>query len=241
MSGRMRGQGHAEGHDDFDFEPVRGLPKMLPQGEAMLWQGGPDAAAVARRVLHVRKIGLYFAAIFVWSVAAGIADGTPALELAVSLAVLTLLAAAAIGLVALFAWGVARTTVYTITQRRLVMRIGIALPITFNIPYTRVESASVKRNGDGTGDISIALAPGDRMAYAVVWPHARPWHFSRVQPTLRAIADVENVAQILARAVVAQPLPGTRAAIRTPLDAHQGKDSYEAGNLGAGNFSGSAA
>jgi hypothetical protein len=237
---------HAEGHDDFDFEPVRGLPKMLPQGETMLWQGGPDAATVAKRVLHVRKIGIYFAAIFAWSVAAGIADSTPTVELAVSLAVLTLLAAAAVGLVALFAWGIARTTVYTLTQRRLVMRIGIALPITFNIPYKLVESASVKQNGDGTGDISLVLAPGERMAYAVVWPHARPWHFSRVQPTLRAIADVENVAQILARAVVAQPLPsqlvqGARASVRTPVDANQGAERFGSGNLGAGNFSGSAA
>ena len=173
----MSGRAHAEGHDDFDFEPVRGLPKMLPPGETMLWQGSPDAATVAKRVLHVRKIGFYFAAIFVWSVAAGFADGTPAVELAVSLGVLTLSAAAALGLVALFAWGIARTTVYTLTQRRLVMRIGIALPVTFNIPYKLVESASVKRYGDGTGDISIVLAPGERMAYAVVWPQARPWPF----------------------------------------------------------------
>jgi hypothetical protein len=237
----MSGRAHAEGHDDFDFEPVRGLPKMLPPGETMLWQGGPDAATVAKRVLHVRKIGFYFAAIFVWSVAAGLADGTPAVELAVSLAVLTLSAAAALGLVALFAWGIARTTVYTLTQRRLVMRIGIALPVTFNIPYKLVESASVKRYGDGTGDISIVLAPGERMAYAVVWPHARPWHLSRVQPTLRAIADVENVAQILARAVVAQPQPAAHAAVRAPVDANQGAGSFGAGNLGAGNLTGSAA
>jgi len=232
----MSRHSHAEGHDDFDFEPVRGLPKMLPQGETMLWQGGPDTATVAKRVLHVRKVGFYFAAIFVWSVAAGIADGTPALELAASLGVLTLLAAAALALIALYAWGIARTTVYTLTQRRLVMRIGIALPITFNIPYSRVESASVKQNGDGTGDVSIVLSPGEHMAYAVMWPHARPWQFSRVQPTLRAIADVDNVAQILARAVVAQPLPATRTAVRTPVDAHRGTDQF-----GAGNFSGSAA
>jgi hypothetical protein len=237
----MSGRAHAEGHDDFDFEPVRGLPKMLPPGETMLWQGSPDAATVAKRVLHVRKIGFYFAAIFVWSVAAGLADGTPAVELAVSLGVLTLSAAAALGLVALFAWGIARTTVYTLTQRRLVMRIGIALPVTFNIPYKLVESASVKRYGDGTGDISIVLAPGERMAYAVVWPHARPWHFSRVQPTLRAIADVENVAQILARAVVAQPQSAARAAVRAPVDANQGAGSFGAGNLGAGNLTGSPA
>ena len=31
----------SEHHDDFDFEPVRGLPQVLPEGERLLWQGAP--------------------------------------------------------------------------------------------------------------------------------------------------------------------------------------------------------
>ena len=26
---------------DFDFEPIRGLPALLPAGEKQLWQGSP--------------------------------------------------------------------------------------------------------------------------------------------------------------------------------------------------------
>ena len=32
----------------------------------------------------------------------------------------------------------ARATVYTITTRRLVMRIGVALPTTFNLPFKQI-------------------------------------------------------------------------------------------------------
>ena len=31
-----------ENHDDFAFEPVRGLPAELPRGERLIWQGAPD-------------------------------------------------------------------------------------------------------------------------------------------------------------------------------------------------------
>jgi hypothetical protein len=30
-------------HDDFAFEPVKGLPELPPEGEHLLWQGRPNA------------------------------------------------------------------------------------------------------------------------------------------------------------------------------------------------------
>ena len=39
-------------HDDFDFEPVRGLPQLLPKGERMLWQGAPRWQDLARSMLR---------------------------------------------------------------------------------------------------------------------------------------------------------------------------------------------
>jgi hypothetical protein len=237
MSSNMSGP-QAHGHDDFDFEPVRGLPKALPPGETILWQGAPDFDAVLRRVFHARKLGLYFGVLAVWSAASSIADDVPLGEALLPLGALALAALAATALVALLAWGIAKTTVYTLTQRRIVMRIGIALPITFNIPFKRIERAAVKANGDGTGDIVMTLAPGDRLAYLVMWPHARPWHFGRVEPSLRAIADVEAVAQLFARAVVGEP---GSAALGTPVRdaspvAHATPDA-----LGVGGLRGSAA
>ena len=44
----------------------------------------------------------------------------------------------AIGIALVFAWASARTTVYTITNRRVVMRFGIALPMTLNLPFTLI-------------------------------------------------------------------------------------------------------
>ena len=52
-------------HDDFAFEPVRGLPAVLPPGERMLWQGAPrwqDAEkqplVAEHPMLHAWKLAL---------------------------------------------------------------------------------------------------------------------------------------------------------------------------------------
>ena len=39
---------------DFDFESQPGLPKPLPEGETLLWQGSPDSAALAREAFKAK-------------------------------------------------------------------------------------------------------------------------------------------------------------------------------------------
>ena len=41
------------------------------------------------------------------------------------------------------------------------------------------------------------------LTFAVLWPHARPWHLSRPQPMLRCIPDAQSVAQMLAAGLAA--------------------------------------
>ena len=60
-------------------------------------------------------------------------------------------------ILAAFAWGSARTTVYTITNRRVVMRVGIALPVTLNLPFAGSPRPACGCTADGTGDIPLAL------------------------------------------------------------------------------------
>jgi hypothetical protein len=44
--------------------------------------------------------------------------------------------------------------------------------------------------------------PGEQIAYAHLWPHARPWHFKRSEPMLRCVPDAARVAGLLAQAIV---------------------------------------
>jgi hypothetical protein len=64
-----------------------------------------------------------------------------------------------------------------------------------------VQAAGLKLHGEGVGDIALRLVPEQKIAYLFLWPHVRPWHFSRPEPTLRCVAGAESVAQMLGRAL----------------------------------------
>jgi hypothetical protein len=140
----------------------------------------------------------YFGALGIWNAVADSEAGVMAAAIAIGKSMV--LGALCLGLLCLLAWLSARTTLYVVTSRRIVMKVGIALPIFFNIPYSQIASAALRRFNDGTGEIPLALAPGRRIALLHLWPHSRPLHVANPQPALRSIADASEVAETLRQA-----------------------------------------
>jgi Bacterial PH domain len=180
-------------HDD---EPVRGLPGFLPKDEEILWQGTPDWKRLAVSALHVRLIAIYFAALAGLGVIQAMRGAGTWLGIGITLGIGLL----GIGILALIAWGTARSTVYTLTNRRVVLRIGIALPKCINLPLSLIKSADLALSSDGTGDIPLTVSGAQRLGYAQLWPHARAWQLRDPQPMLRAVPEAQKVATLLARA-----------------------------------------
>jgi hypothetical protein len=178
-----------------------GLPAPLPKGESMLWQGAPSWKNVAFRVLHVRKLLIYFGILAVICLVRSLMVETQ--QMWWSLFALLFLGSVAIAMLTTFAYFVAKTTVYTITEKRVVLRVGIALSMSLNLPFAMVESADLRLFRDGSGDIPLLLAGATKVGYVTLWPHARPWRTRRVQPMLRSVPDAARVAQLLARALAA--------------------------------------
>lgn len=202
-----------EDHDDFAFEPLPGLPDRLPQGETMLWQGSPEWRDLARSAFHVRKVGAYFALVLAWQLASGLRSGASLSDLAATSLWVAALAAAAVAILCVLAWLYARGTIYTLTTRRIVIRSGLALPVTLNLPLALVESAAVAGNGGRSGSIALKVARPNRVAWLVLWPNARPWHFNDPQPMLRCIDNVAEVSRTLTRALQGDP---SVAPVRAP-------------------------
>lgn len=190
--------------NEYDHEPIRGLPEELPGGEEILCQAEPDWKSMARRTFHATQVGIYFAIIigahqvYHYSTGGGIAAGMS------SLAWQAALATAGVGLLCLLGWLYARSTVYTLTNRRVVLRFGVALPMMINLPLDRIEAADLRDFGDGTGDICLRLQEGEWISYWALWPHARPWHYAPVKPSLRSVPDAGSVAARLVAAVQAR-------------------------------------
>jgi hypothetical protein len=188
-------------HDDFAFEPVRGLPAPLPEGEHILWQGAPDWRALAREALLTRWIAGWFVLLALWR---GLAAGEGVMGVLGAGVPLLLLGAAAVVILWGVAWVMARAAVYTLTNRRVVMRIGAALQVTFNLPFKQIETASLDLRKGGTGTIALRLTEGSKIAYLVAWPHVRPWHMARTEPALRCIPDAGRVAALIAETAESQ-------------------------------------
>lgn len=182
---------------EHEFEAAPGLPEALPAGERVLWQGRPEWRALAVDAFHVRGVAFYFAALLAVSVALRISDGATLAEAARGAAMLFLLFAFALGMLLMLAWMSARTSLYTLTNRRLVMRVGIVLTLTFNLPLKFFINADLRLRRGDTGNIALRIAPPDRIAIVHLWPHARPWRIGSPEPMLRCIPDAANVADAL--------------------------------------------
>lgn len=205
---------------EHDYEPIPGLPGLLPPGERIVWQGAPDWRVLARRAYHTRAVGGYFGVLGAWAVIAALARGVRGPADLSGVALTAMFGIIAVALLRALAWGAARTTLYTLTNRRVVLRIGVAFPKCFNLPLAMIGTVGLSLNPDQSGDIPLALTGERRLGFLALWPHTRPWHLAAAQPMLRALPDAAQVASLIARAClevqpngqVSHPLSATASA-----------------------------
>lgn len=208
-------------HDEEDHagEPVRGLPQALPEGESLLWQGRPDTLAFAVHAFHVRVVLAWFVLATLWRLANLRAEGAaPEAMLAVVISSLVS-GVVALGVITLIAWLMARSTVYSVTSRRVVLRFGVAIRKYVNLPFEQIASADIRQYGAGKGDIVLSLAATGGVGYLKLWPHVRPLRFTAPQPMLRGLVRAPDVAETLARAISAHA-PG-RVGVRPAPDTER--------------------
>ncbi len=196
--------------------------ELLPEGsericddETVLWRGRPLIAGLASRRLHVRALMSYFVVLAAWNVASAYRDGLhPG-----SVPVQTVWIALAASGVALLVYGAAavfaRTTRYTITDHRVILQIGAVLPIALTLPLKQIASADLRLFADDSGDIALTLI-GGKLAYLLLWPHARPWQLTAPQPMLLGVPDARAVAATLSHALLKASPSGEVTAPVTP-------------------------
>lgn len=191
---------------EYEYEPVPGLPERLPPGEVLLWQGAPRWQSLAVHAFHARKVALYFLALLLLLLGWKLTGEAPLIAALGGALWLTALATVAVGLLVLLAWATARATLFTITNRRVVMRFGVAFPMAINLPFVQIATAGLRVYADGTGDLPLTLSGLVNASYPILWPYARPWRWSPPQPMPRAVPDAARVAEILATALEAARL-----------------------------------
>jgi len=183
---------------------VRGVSEALPPGEQILWEGAPNARALARHLFFIRPLSAYLGAMMLWWVAVNRTQFNTETFWA-TLSIQFLLVGGVIGGAWMLSRSIANGTVYAITDRRIVMRFGVIFPLTINVPLHYVEGASAREFSDRTGQIAVQLTKKESIAWIVLFPHVRPFEFSQPQPLLRGLTDPVKVGEVLRAAVLAVP------------------------------------
>lgn len=175
----------------------------LPAGETILWRGKPDWRFLAIDAFHAPLIALYFGLIGGWHLMAAIHDGATGSAALLEASGVVFPALVALSLVGVLAWLSARATIFTLTDRRVVMRYGIALPALINLPLGTIEAMRMRKGFGGTGDLAFTLPRKGRLSFHQLWPYAQPWHLFPADPMLRAVPDPAGLGAMLASALKA--------------------------------------
>ncbi|MEM7497131.1 MAG: photosynthetic complex putative assembly protein PuhB [Pseudomonadota bacterium] len=190
--------------DDFRPEPIRGLPALLPKGERILWQGSPSWQALALRGFSTRLVAGWFGLVLAWNLAGLISGRLTVAEVTGTLLIQGALVLVALCVLAFIAWATARQTIYTITNRRVVLRFGLAMDLSVNLPFTQIGSLDMATRRDGTADLVIGLSGEHSLGIWHIWPNSKPWAWVRPKPMLRAVPEGERVGRIMAEALQAE-------------------------------------
>ncbi len=184
-------------------ERAAGLTQPLPAGEQLLWQAKPDRASFTATVFRLRLICVWlgFAAVIVFGLA--LRAGRPAGQAIAEVTLLIPFALAGWSLLSLIGRASAGATTYTLTDRRLILHIGVAYEMTISVPLSAVTNAALRRTHRGCGDIALSVRDSGGAGYVALWPHVRAGHFMNPQPMLRSVPDVDEVCQTIADALVA--------------------------------------
>uniref|UniRef100_UPI0035C9EE93 photosynthetic complex putative assembly protein PuhB n=1 Tax=uncultured Sphingomonas sp. TaxID=158754 RepID=UPI0035C9EE93 len=184
---------------EHDYEPIPGLPGLLPKDERIVWQGAPDRRVLARTAFHTRLVTGYFVLLGGWAFVAALLRGVHGVEDFSGVALTAMFGIIAVGLLNALAWAAARTTLYTLTNRRIVFRVGVAFSKCINLPLPLVATVGLAAQADRSGDIPLALVGDRKLGFLALWPHARPWHVATPQPMLRAVPEAAQVAALIGR------------------------------------------
>ena len=200
--------------NEFEHEVEPGLPARLPAGERLLWRATPNWWPFARSAFKARFLVGYFAVLVTCQVIGMRLEGSSTAHVVAAAAWMLTLATIALLLALGLGWLYSRSTVYTVTDKRVVLRFGVAVPLAVNLPFSVIDGAAVKLYGDGSGDIELRLSAGQRVGVIQMWPCVQAWRLLAPRPVLRAVPDAAQLAAVLGNALAATQ-SSAEAALRT--------------------------
>lgn len=184
------------------FESHENILEAIPDGESILWKGKPSFWGFSWHFFGLKLIAIYLMILSVVFAArltvtdfytAFAFDFLPFL-LSGILASCILMALAGIQ---------SQSSVYIITENRVIIKSGAALSFLISMPFKKIKAVNLQKRNGSLGTISFELNAGKRVPYISCWPSVRPWKFKNTEPAFSCIENVDEVATILRKSVMA--------------------------------------
>ena len=178
------------------FEAPKNILDAIPNGESILWKGRPSLWGFSWNLFGLKWITLYLSMLSIVSVARFFAsdfytafyvDFLPFFLSGIFASIIL------IGLAATQTY----STVYIITENRVIIKTGAALSFLISMPFKKIKEVNLQKRGASIGTISFELLSEKRVPYISCWPSVRPWKFKRTQPAFSCVRSVDEVATIL--------------------------------------------
>ena len=184
------------------FEVHKNILDAIPEGESILWKGKPSFWGFSWYFFGLKLLAFYLIILSVVFAArltvtdfftAFVVDFLPFL-LSGILASCILMALAKIQ---------SQSSVYIITENRVIIKSGAALSFLISMPFKKIKAVNLQKRKGSLGTISFELNSGKRVPYISCWPSVRPWRFKKTEPAFSCIENVDEVATILRKSVMA--------------------------------------
>ena len=180
---------------------ARSLSENLPNGEQLVWQGQPERRALATRAMYLKYIAFYLVALIAARTGYLILDGESVATWSGMLVWQVLASAFVMLLIVGLAAVYSRTTRYSLTNERLIIKTGAAITIHINLPLQQIIAADLREYSDGTGDITLQVSRAEKLYWLLIWPNVRSWWIRPLRPVLRGLKDAQAVAHLLVEEV----------------------------------------
>ena len=205
------------------LEVHKNILDAIPEGESILWKGKPSFWGFSWYFFGLKLLAFYLIILSVVFAArltvtdfftAFVVDFLPFL-LSGILTSFILMALAKIQ---------SQSSVYIITENRVIIKSGAALSFLISMPFKKIKAVNLQKRKGSLGTISFELNSGKRVPYISCWPSVRPWRFKKTEPAFSCIENVDEVATILRKSVMAG-----RVSLQAPVINSEFKPQIEQG------------
>ena len=169
--------------------------KAIPVGEMIRWCGRPNWKSLGYHAFGVKYLTVYLILSALYAVSQ---TNSPFRFGAFTVQYLPYIMSGIFASIILFvlAYLAARHTCYVITEKRVVIRTGIALVFLLNVPFKNVVSIDLQRLANGSGNLSFKAQSKKRIPYLSCWPSVRSGSLLQPVPAFRSILSIEEIGKI---------------------------------------------